>query len=472
MALTFNPITGQFDVILDKADEIKYDNGTSGLAATEVQSALDEIVAESITPPGSSTDNALARFDGTTGQILKNSSLIGQNDGRLTLGADGTSSLDAVTKQQLDAAIDGVQRKNPVVAATTADITLSGEQTIDDIAVVTGDRVLVKTQSDQTENGIYLADSGAWTRTSDANSGAELNHAIVSVQSGTLNGDKAFEQTTDTPTVGVDNIVWIQAYGAGTYTADGQGIELTGATFSLELDGGTLSKSASGLRVAALGITDSEISNSAAITLSKLAALNASILPVTDASGFLISSVVTSTEAGYLSGVTSAIQTQIDNKVTKAVSSTDHAIARFDGATGGIIQNSGPTISDAGELDMTSQKITSLATPTAGTDAATKAYVDGVSGGYVVVTETSSFTADINTTYFVDTTGGPIGITLPPAVANGFVIIKDFAGNANNDEILIVSDDTETIDGQLIHTIDSNYGSVTLVSDGTDWAIL
>lgn len=62
------------------------------------------------------------------------------------------------------------------------------------------------------------------------------------------------------------------------------------------------------------GITNTELSASAAIALSKLAALTASRAAVTDASGVLTASSVTSTELGYLSGVTSAIQTQLGNK--------------------------------------------------------------------------------------------------------------------------------------------------------------
>lgn len=64
------------------------------------------------------------------------------------------------------------------------------------------------------------------------------------------------------------------------------------------------------------GISNVNITAAAAITLTKLAALTASIVPVANASGFLTSSAVTATELGYVSGVTSAIQTQLTAKYT------------------------------------------------------------------------------------------------------------------------------------------------------------
>ncbi len=69
--------------------------------------------------------------------------------------------------------------KAPCVASTTADITLSGEQTIDGVAVVAGDRVLVRSQTDTTENGIYDASAGAWTRSTDFNAGNDVVNGLL-----------------------------------------------------------------------------------------------------------------------------------------------------------------------------------------------------------------------------------------------------------------------------------------------------
>ena len=79
--------------------------------------------------------------------------------------------------------------KPPCVVATTANITLSGEQTIDDVAVVAGDRVLVKDQTTGSEDGIYLASASAWTREPDWDSSDDLlSGMLVPVAGGTVGG--------------------------------------------------------------------------------------------------------------------------------------------------------------------------------------------------------------------------------------------------------------------------------------------
>ncbi|HEV7659964.1 MAG TPA: hypothetical protein VGO55_08980 [Allosphingosinicella sp.] len=83
--------------------------------------------------------------------------------------------------------------KEPCRAATTANITLSGPQTIDGIALAAGDRVLVKAQSTASENGIYTAASGAWARATDFDASAEaIGGTQVLVTSGTLNAGSAW----------------------------------------------------------------------------------------------------------------------------------------------------------------------------------------------------------------------------------------------------------------------------------------
>ena len=106
-------------------------------------------------------------------------------------------------------------------AATTANITLSGTQTIDGVALVAGNRCLVKSQTAAQDNGIYEVSAGAWTRTADANASSEMAGAAVNVDSGTLNGGKLFDtdfKATDTLGTSPMNFYSFVDTNGGTFT--------------------------------------------------------------------------------------------------------------------------------------------------------------------------------------------------------------------------------------------------------------
>ena len=106
--------------------------------------------------------------------------------------------------------------KQPVRCATTANITLSGTQTIDGIAAVANDRVLVKDQTTGAQNGLYAVAAGAWVRAHDMDQdattsvpAAEVMGAIVYVIAGTTNGGTSWRTTNTTaPTLGTTTITW------------------------------------------------------------------------------------------------------------------------------------------------------------------------------------------------------------------------------------------------------------------------
>lgn len=155
------------------------------------------------------------------------------NGYKITNLADPVSDQDAATKYYVDTVAQGLDVKASVVAATTANITLSGAQTIDGVSIVAGDRVLVKNQTTQADNGIYVAASGAWVRASDANTWSELVSAYTFVEDGSTYADTGWVCTVNAGgTLGVTAVTWSQFSGAGTYLA-GTGLTLSGNTFSI-----------------------------------------------------------------------------------------------------------------------------------------------------------------------------------------------------------------------------------------------
>lgn len=159
------------------------------------------------------------------------------NNQRAVNLADPSAATDAVTKQYVDSKVAGLTWKQPVRAATTTNGTLATSfengDVIDGVALATNDRILIKDQTTQSENGIYVvAVSGAPARATDADSSAELDSAAVLVQAGTVNADNAFTQTTNTPTIDTSSIVWAQFGGANLPVA-GAGLARTGNTLDV-----------------------------------------------------------------------------------------------------------------------------------------------------------------------------------------------------------------------------------------------
>jgi hypothetical protein len=152
---------------------------------------------------------------------------------KITNLADPTNDQDAATKYYVDTVAQGLDVKASVLVGTTANITLSGAQTIDGVSVVAGDRVLVKNQTTQADNGIYVAALGAWARSADANTWDELVSAYTFIEEGSTYADTGWVCTINKGgTLGTTPITWSQFSGAGTYLA-GTGLTLSGNTFSI-----------------------------------------------------------------------------------------------------------------------------------------------------------------------------------------------------------------------------------------------
>ena len=173
--------------------------------------------------------NRLDQMAAPTGSVSANSQ-------KITNLADPTGDNDAANKGYVDGVAQGLDVKDSVVAATTANITLSGTQTIDGVSVSADNRVLVKNQSTASQNGLYLCKAGSWQRTDDLASGADAAGMFTFVEQGTANGDKGFVCTTNkgSAVVGTNNLAFSQFSSSGDVTA-GDGLDKSGSELSVDL---------------------------------------------------------------------------------------------------------------------------------------------------------------------------------------------------------------------------------------------
>lgn len=140
---------------------------------------------------------------------------------KLTSVTDPTSAQDAATKNYVDLAVQGIKWKNAVRAATTTNGTLASAyangSVIDGVTLATGDRILLKNQTTGTENGIYTVNAtGAPTRATDADTGAEISEAAMFVMEGTANAESAWVNSNNGAiTLGTTSLTFVQFSQAG-----------------------------------------------------------------------------------------------------------------------------------------------------------------------------------------------------------------------------------------------------------------
>jgi len=208
--------------------------GTVSLTSVDVSaaSAVHTHVAANVTDLETTVKAYnLTSFAAPTASLTMNSQKI------TNLGTP-TDDNDAATKAYVDAARAGLDVKQSVRAATTANINLSSAlengDAIDGVTLATGDRVLVKNQDTASQNGIYVVQaSGAAVRATDFDADAEVTPgAFAFVEEGTTNADTGWVLTTNgTITVGSTSLAFAQFSGAGNITA-GDGLTKDGNTIN------------------------------------------------------------------------------------------------------------------------------------------------------------------------------------------------------------------------------------------------
>ena len=249
-------------------------SGTSYNGSSAVTIAIDSTVA-TLTGTQTLTNKSISGSTNTLSNIgnasLTNSSLtvgttaISLGSSSLTLGGlttvtvtqDPTAALDLATKQYVDAVAEGLHIHASCAAATPgtlasitggtvtynngtagvgATLTLSVALTVlDGYTLLNGDRVLVKNEATQANNGIYTWATGGTvlTRATDFDTAAEMASGdFTFISNGTLYASTGWVQTDPVTVVGTSPVTWIQFSGAGTYSA-GTGLTLTGSQFSI-----------------------------------------------------------------------------------------------------------------------------------------------------------------------------------------------------------------------------------------------
>ena len=218
----------------------------------------------------------------TNGNIVldpNGTGVINVSSARITSLGTPTQTTDAATKAYVDAQLQGLDVKNSVRVATTANGTLSSAfangQTVDGISLATGDRILLKDQSTGSENGIYTVNaSGAPTRATDFDENSEVTGGtFFFVEEGTANADNGFVMTNDgAVTVGTTALVFTQFSGAGSVIA-GSALTKSGNTLNVGVDDSSIEVNSDALRVKASGITNAMLAGSIDLTAKVTGAL-------------------------------------------------------------------------------------------------------------------------------------------------------------------------------------------------------
>lgn len=267
-------ITATTTAALTAGTGLQFNSGTTFDGSTAKTLGIDSTVA-TLTGSQTLTNKAISGATNTLSNIpnaaLDNSSVtigttpISLGSSSLTLGGltsvavtqDPTQALQLATKQYVDAVAEGLHVHASCAAATPntlasltggtvtynngtagvgATLTLSVALTmLDGYTLQNGDRVLVKNEATQANNGIYTWATGGTvlTRATDFDTAAEIASGdFTFISNGTLYGNTGWVQIEPVTTVGTDPIVWQQFSGAGTYTA-GTGLTLTGSQFSI-----------------------------------------------------------------------------------------------------------------------------------------------------------------------------------------------------------------------------------------------
>lgn len=493
--------------LVSAADKVPYFTG-AGTAAVADFSAAGRALVDDVDAAAQRTTLGLGTI---ATQASSSISVTGGTMSGVTISSlpAPVADNDAARKADVDAAKQGLDFKDSCRVATAAAlpaytrtgnvITASavGVLTVDGIATVLNNRILVKDGAAGADNGLYSVTTEGTagvayvlTRTTDADTSAKVTTGMYTfISEGTANADASFVLTTnDAITLNTTALTFAQFSGAGQITAGngltktgntldvgaGNGISVAADSVAVALDGATLTVGAPGLKVSTGGIAANELA-AASVTAGKIAvggvsAANQFAAGVVDSAAILDGAVNTAELANL--AVTQA----------KMAANSVGAGEIIDGAVG---------TAELAALAVTTAKIAAGAVTTneigAAAVTAAKADLTGTwthtglleaDGGFRVkrVATAVSYTTLATDVYVgVTDTAAARTITLVAAATAGdgaVLVVKDESGAAATNNITVDANAAELIDGAATKAINANYGSLTLVCNGTNWFVI
>jgi hypothetical protein len=367
---------------------------------------------------------------------------------------------DLTTKLYVDSLALGISWKQPVNAATTANITLSGAQTIDAVSVVAGDRVLVKDQTAQADNGIYVAAAGAWSRSPDADTYDEMISALVFVESGGQAGAAFYCPIQPGGTLGVTAITWNNFSVGGVYFA-GTGLTLSGGdtfnitnttvaagsygsgsavgTFTVNAQGQLTAAADTNIAIAATQITSGTIDSA------RLSGTYSGITGVGTLTNLTVSNPITGSITGNAGTATTATTA---TSATTATNIAGGAAASIPVQTGAGV-TSFLAVGTNGQVLTIAGGVPSYATPTTGTVTSVTG-TGTVSGISLSGTVTSSGSL---------TLGGTLDLSAPPTIGNTTPNTGAFTTLTVDDNTTLGSSNADTVD--FVARVSSEFSPAT-----------
>jgi hypothetical protein len=411
-------------------------NATAAIALTKL--ATDPLARANHT--GTQTASTISDFDtqvrtSRLDQMAAPTASVSMNSQKITSLAAPEASTDAATKAYVDAVSEGLHIHPSCDAATSANVDISTEleagDVVDGVTLVAGNRVLVKSQTNAAQNGIYVVQaSGAALRASDFNEPLEVDGGdFVFVTGGTLYDNTGWVQTTtNVVTIGTDPIVFTQFSGAGTYQA-GTGLTLTGNVFSINTS--TTVDTSTAQTLTNKTLTSPVINTPSGITKSDVG----------------LGNVDNTSDANK--PISTATQTALDLKANLASPTfTGTVVLPNSTVTNAMLANSSVTINGTAVSLGGSTTISAAPTPQA---------------------VSSNITLQHNYNYFVDTTAAR-SLTLPASPSLGDTIaIFDASSSAATNNITVLSNSSK-INGTVQDlAIDVNNAAVVLIYTGATY---